>query len=216
MVYYQPFLRLVAQGKLYGVEDFAFSMSYIVEKGVTPNPPETVPNAVLTAFQTFWADTVIGQGARLTTIKLNLIDVDGKYAGQETVRHDFNAPGLAAGGVLLPPPQISYVVSLQTAYARGRAHAGRFYLPLPSYGVDNTGRLPLSAVQNIQGDTDTFLSALQTAVPGWELGVVSNVGTGEQRGVTHARYGRVLDTVRSRREKFLEEYVTGTTLPDVP
>lgn len=216
MVYYQPFLRLVAQGKLYNVEDFAFSMAFITAKDTTGNPPETVPNAVLTAFQTFWADTVIGQGARLNTIKLNLIGRDGKYAGQETVRHDFSAPGLPAGGVLLPPPQVSYVVSLQTAYQRGRAHAGRFYLPLPSYGVDNTGRLPLSAVQNIQGDTDTLLTALQTSIPGWELGVVSDVGTGEQRSVTHAKYGRVLDTVRSRREKFLEEYVTGTTLPEGP
>jgi hypothetical protein len=35
------------------------------------------------------------------------------------------------------------------------------------------------------------------------------LGGGTERYVTHARYGRALDTIRSRRTKIPEGYITG-------
>jgi hypothetical protein len=61
--------------------------------------------------------------------------------------------------------------------------------------------------------TTTLLKAINTAMaPDWVLGVVSNLGSGTEHHMTTTRYGQVLDTVRSRRNKFEEKYLQGPAL----
>lgn len=82
---------------------------------------------------------------------------------------------------------------------------------MPSKGpTSGTGVLAEGDVQQIQTSVDALLTGIAAAVPGYRLGVTSNLGTGTERNVIGARYGRVLDTVRSRREKFTENYYAGT------
>jgi hypothetical protein len=210
MAYKRPFLRLVAIGKLYEVEDFTFSIS-LVQSPVGPGiPPVTVPIAVIDAFRTFWQAAPISHEASLHTVKLNEIGTDGKYTQPNTVFDDFAGNvGMAGAAPQQVAPQLAYAVSLETDVSRGRAHAGRFYLPTPSKLPQAGGQLSPGDVEQIRDITDPFLDALNSAVPGYRLGVVSNLGGGTERYVTHARYGRALDTIRSRRTKIPEGYITG-------
>lgn len=211
MAYLRSFLRLVAIGKIYDVEDFSFSMSLIRTGGLTDAPDE-VPAEIIAAFTTFWGEDLISSYCDLTTLKLNLIGEDGRYVYPTTVQHDFLATGLPGGKALVQVPQVAYCVSLSTAAVRGPASKGRFYLPMPAWNVDIAGVLNSGTVAAFQTITDTLLQDLNDWSPDWQLGITSNVGGGAERAVTNARYGRVLDTIRSRRDKFSEEYVTGTTL----
>jgi hypothetical protein len=214
MPYKQPFLKLVVSGLLYKVETFSFGLSLIdpnVPGGAGP-PPNSVPGAIVNAVTALFGSPIICYDAQVTTIKLNQIGTNGRYMNNETVLHEYVPPS-GGGATATPPPQIAWCVSLATAAARGRAHAGRFYLPLPSAQVvHQVGALGTGQVQQDLIEVDKFLKAVDGAIPGYRIGVVSNLGTGEQRVVTHARYGAVLDTIRSRRTKIAENYQVGTPL----
>lgn len=213
MTYLRPFLRLVAIGRLFGVEDFSFSMA-LAPTAVSPgNPPSEVPTALVTAFQDFWGSAPISNSARLVTLKLNEIGTNGRYTGDETVLYDFAAgaglPGTAPTQVWA---QLAYCVSLETDAARGRAHAGRFYLPMVSKNPTTNGAMSQGDVEAIRDVTDDLLDAINAAVPGYQLAITSDLGSGTERYVTNARYGRVMDTIRSRREKIPEDYIQGEAL----
>ena len=206
MSYAQPFLRLVCLGQLCTTEAFSYSMSLVSAPGSTPNAPEEVPPEIISAFATFHATTgLMSQNALMTTLKLNLLGTDGKYVNPETVLYEYPTPvaGGAGGG---PAPQIAYAVSLATDAQRGRASRGRFYLPVPVATVGPTGQISTTAQTSISVAATNLLQDINDALVPWRLGVVSNLGAGAQRYVTGARYGRVLDTIRSRRTSIAEEY----------
>lgn len=213
MTYLRPFLRLVGIGSLFGhTEDFTFSMSLVTGPTAAP-PPAEVPQAIIDAFTALWGSVAISQYARLQTIKLNQIGTNGRYTGDSTVLYDFDGDGLPGVGTTSVPAQLAYCVSLYTDKPRGRAARGRFYLPLPTSPVDATGTLTLGNVQQWAAGVDAFLEAVSTGVPGHALGVVSDVGTGAENYVTQVKYGRVIDTIRSRREGLTENYYDGLVLP---
>nr|CRY97497.1 hypothetical protein [uncultured prokaryote] len=207
MTYSQPFLRLVVIGKLYGIEDFSYSLS-LIENGLGPGvTPEEVPQEIIDAVATFSATAgLMSAYAKVTTVKLNLIGEDGRYVNEDTVQHDYLPYPQGAVGDY-PPPQVALVYSIGTDYRRGRAHAGRFYMPLPGSVLTNQGTMG-AGDQGIAADAGkTFLDDLNDAIAGYSVGVTSNVGAGTQRIATSVRVGRVYDTIRSRRDKFTEEYI---------
>lgn len=210
MAYAQPFLRLVAIGDLYGVEDWSFSMSLIADDDGPGATPTEVPSAIVNAFQT-WFNTgsLISNAARLLTLKLNLIGEDGRYVNPTTVQYDYTSIPVGNSSTKVPA-QIAYAVSLRTALSRGRAHAGRFYVPVPALSPNADGQISVSA---IAAPTDTLLASIQGAIPGYVLGVTSSIGSGAEQRVVNARYGRILDTIRSRRDKLPEDYVDAAPLP---
>jgi len=154
-----------------------------------------------------WAGTaLIASAAHVETIKLNEIGLDGKYTQPTTVQYDYPTP-LAGTGSLAFPPQVAMAVTLDTGLRRGRAHQGRFYLPLPAMSVATSGFISV-ADQNAAALTiKNFLTAVQNNVPGVQVGVTSSLGTGEQNTVTAFRLGRVMDTIRSRRTSLPEGYL---------
>ena len=207
MVYPAPFLRLVAIGTLYGAEDFTFSMS-LIEDGVGPFvPPTEVPADVLTALTTFFTGSgLIQAGAQLTAVKLNEIGTDGRYTQPQTVLHEF-VPPIAGNSTTNPrPPQVALAVTLDTDARRGLAHAGRFFLPLPAGNISTDGRLSTASQSDYLTAARTLLDDINDAVPGYLVGITSNVGAGEQRYVRQVRVGRAVDTVRSRRTSIPEDY----------
>jgi hypothetical protein len=217
MSYLRPFLRLVAIGTLYGVEDFSFSMS-LIRNTDTPSPPTEVPQGVITAFSTFWTAGLgnivpISDAASLATLKLNEIGTDGRYTRQETVFYDYPTP-IKGAGSNHPAPQVALAVSLRTPIRRGRAARGRFYLPLPNVpvgGVGGADLYPGTISATNQGEyligVRNLCQAINDAVDGYTIGVTSDIGPGTEQPVTHVAVGRVYDTIRSRREKFVEEHV---------
>jgi len=207
MSYVEPFLRLVVIGKLFNVEDFTYSLSMIEDGSGTGSPPDEVPQAVLTAVTNFHATTgLFSIEADVTAVKLNEIGTDGRYTSNETVWHEFVTPIQGAGSAKTPA-QVALAITLDTDAARGLAHAGRFYTPLPIRVLQTNGGLSAADQAAYADAAKAFLDALNLAVPGYQLGVVSNVGTGAFRTVTGLRVGAVYDTIRSRREKLAESYL---------
>lgn len=215
MVYPAPFLRLVASGTLFGIEQFSWSLSLVPDfADGPPEPgPDAVPQGVVDAVAALHTSARISQAARLTALKLNMIGENGRYLSQsETVWHDYGAPGLAGGGGNYFPPQVALAVSLLTDSSRGRAHAGRFYLPTPAAGIEGDGRWGAGPATEVAASVTTMLDAINGAVSGYTVGVASDIGTGTFRRCTGIRVGRTLDTIRSRRTSLPEAYVIGASL----
>lgn len=212
-MYPTTFLRLVCSGTLYGsAETFSFSLALAKNFDPGATTPEEVPQGVIDACTTFFAAPgIINGAARLNMIKLNLIGVNGRYeSDSETVLAEL-IPGVAGTGGSGNAPQIALAVTLRTAKTRGRAHAGRFYLPA-GQTVGSDGQISQQQVDNVVAAATAFLEDLATALPGWRPYVMSNIGEGTRNQVTHVSVGRTLDTIRSRRRSIPENYVDGPPL----
>lgn len=206
MAYPHSFLRLVALGDIYSVETFSFSLSL---SPVAPTEvPDDVPDGVMDAVETFFTSSgLISQRCRLQSLKLNEIGEDGRYVNNDTVQRSYDAP-VPGASPANPPAQVALVVSLATALARGRGHAGRFYVPACALQVGTNGTTGSANALTVAQQAWTMLTAIETALPGYQVAVMSDIGAGKAVPVTAVRVGQVLDTIRSRRDKLPEEYVT--------
>jgi hypothetical protein len=204
MSYSREFLRLVVIGRLYGVEDFSYSLSFVSPEGGVP--PNEVPPEIFTALADYWGTSgLVSNRAEITLVKLNEIGTDGRYTRPFTVQ-DEPPTQIIGNTVHSPAPQTALAVSLTTPIKRGRAHAGRYYLPIPGTTVQADGRLLASQVLEFARQSAQFVNACNDALDPYRCAVVSDVGVGTWQPVTGVRVGRVLDTIRSRRNKFLEEH----------
>jgi hypothetical protein len=205
MVYNVPFLRLVLSGELYSYEQFSMGLNFVGSGQA--DAPDEVPPDVVDACVDFWStSSLIARGARLTTLKLNLIGTDGRYERDETVQYDFPSFIPGTGTSWDPPAQIALAVSTTTSSNRGRAHAGRFFVPLPGRQNLPDGLLGAAEAGEMATAAALWITSLNVALPEWDAHVMSNIGTGTARRITGVKVGRVLDTIRSRRGDFPEDY----------
>ena len=212
MVYHDPFRRLVFSGTLYTTEQWSCGLTLAHVGLGDGTQPSSVSAPIIAAAETFFGKSFIGPDAALTTIKYNMIDVHGKYADTTlSTRWDASTP-LPGGGTVHAWPQISLAVSLMTAHARGLAHTGRFYLPEFVAATDSSGRITEGQAEAIAADVTTFLNAVNDDNSDYRVAIVSQVAAGAQNNVTHVRVGRVVDTIRSRRNKLVEDYYTDVAL----
>ena len=217
MAYRQNFLRLVVSGTLYNDEQFSWSLSLIQGIGGTAPAPDEVRSEVVDAITAFWRwPGLISKFANITTIKLNEIGPDGRYVNPETVLEEIEGGLVGVADSVIYPPQVALVVSLDTAIRRGRAHAGRFYLPLPGSPLLSSGTLSAADQLSYVTQATSFVEQLNDAMQPWQVGVVSDIGPGAQQRVTSLRVGRVLDTMRSRRRSLDEAYVQGEDVVENP
>nr|CRY96015.1 hypothetical protein [uncultured prokaryote] len=209
MPFNTPFLRLVIQGTLPGPETFAMNITLapVIPPNISGDVPDDVPGGVIDAVNRYWASAKVGGNCEVTTLKLNLISVDGRYVNDDTVQYDYSTP-LEGSGTAKYPNQVALKITTRTAKKRGRAHAGGWFLPSPSYVLSATLDL-ISAADALSAATaaQEFVEDLNAALPGWQVAVVSKVGTGATQPVTYLSVGRVLDTMRSRRTSVDEQYV---------
>jgi hypothetical protein len=153
------------------------------------------------------ANLIISQKARLSSVKLNHIGVDGRYT--ETATNEVILADLPGNGPLNPvhPNQIALAISLTTGYSRGPAHRGRFYLPLPSYSLTPEGSIAPANAELAAQETQTFIDGLNAVNEGWQVAVFSRkLGAPAIRPVTGVEVGRVYDTQRRRRRSLIEDY----------
>jgi hypothetical protein len=208
MTFPRPFLRMVATGDLYGVEEFSLNLSFATVGGAGDGtPPATVPQGVLDAFSAFWTTVGVSQKARLLGIKVNEIGPDGRYTNETTTVYKDYATPVAGAGAANVAPQLALAITLRTEARRGLASAGRFFLPLPSPGLADDGRIASTFAQGVADDALVLVNALNVAMNPYRLVVASNVGEGAIREVRTVEVGRTLDTIRSRRTKFQEAHV---------
>lgn len=207
MAYAVRFLRLVVAGTVYGSETFSWSMSFMRNFAPAAVPPSAVPGGFVTALTTFWSSPYWSNAAEINTIKLNEIGTNGRYVDQGNTVAEYLTTPIPGTGTIKPAPQVALAITLRTAKSRGRAHAGRFYVPTPAILPSADGLLSAPSVLEIAGMAKDMLDDFQTALGAdWMPAVMSNVGTGTQEPITHVAVGRVLDTVRSRRTSLGEDY----------
>lgn len=160
-------------------------------------------------------DSGVSDQARLEFGKWNRIGTNGKYVGDNTrvfYTHDANTRG---GGrpVHYNPWQTSLVVTLLTNKSRGLANKGRFFLPAPTYRIDNNlGLIPEADAQRTADCWGRFLDGLGLQLGGVGSGPVvmsrgrqKGIGPGAWNYVTGVSVGRRLDVMRSRAVKVKEQ-----------
>lgn len=217
MAYLRPFHRLVMIGDMYQ-DKFNVTLS-IGSAGVdAPAVTDTLLASVAGVVSTWWPKAPgaslgigISSAAKLTSIKLNRINTAGHY--QDAEAKEYIYPGAIAGtGTAGVPPQLSLVVSLRGAAPRSHGGKGRMYFP-PTTGTNTgldsaTGQITVALATNhangiaslLTSIASAYVSAGITAVPG----IASAAGAGAFQAVDYVHVGRVVDTMRSRRNKLLE------------
>lgn len=170
-------------------------------------------NAIQALINTYWSTAnLMGTQTKLTYCKVNVIGTDGHYLDKANSFEKVYSPAIAGTGTMNLPSHVAVVASLRTDAARGRAHAGRMYLPVLSGSVDvSTGLLGGTANDVVRDQLATFLSATKTvpgpaASSGIQPAVMSSLGTGPLHNVTGVWVGKVYDTQRRRRSALIESY----------
>lgn len=222
MVYAGQFHRLVLMGNLY-------SDKFNVTLSIAPTPGPTIPAVTqalldgLAADIASWWDNPLavapGNGLNMATpciltgIKLNRIGIDGKYVDNDTMEKVLAVP-VPGGGGSQPAPQLTIASTLRGPDERGAAGKGRMFWPPSSLvvsGIGADGRLAdASALQYAHG-VATFIRLVNTryataGVPAVAV-IASRSGVGRFQVVTKVTVGKVVDTMRSRRNKQLEQPV---------
>lgn len=225
MVYARPFHRLVVMGSLYSD---TFNVTLSIGSLLPAQMLEVTPALLIQVanhVDTWWNDPLssgstgglsLAADAKLTGIKLNRIDVDGKYMDSETYEHTYPTP-IAGSGPAGAVPQLSIVTSLYSAHPRTTGGKGRMYWPpsqLTATALGADGRISAAgAAQYAQGSAQ-FIRTINAAysaqsVPALAC-IASKVGAGVFQGIEEVGVGRVVDTMRSRRNKLDEDKVFST------
>lgn len=210
---FKPHIRCTAIGSLgtASLEQFSYSLNI----GSVDMPlPGLGPNTaffddIAEDFRQFHGS--IGAGihaaATLKEVKFASINALGKYNEDPYVVNVVDTQGGGQGGALRPP-QVALAVSLMTA-RRGASGRGRFYIPLPSMNL-SVADLTIAADQAdlVQASAAALVNNINNApgidVLGLQVIVASTKGFNTE--VTGVRVGRVMDTIRSRRNAIPEGY----------
>lgn len=197
-------------GKLPGEEQWSCGLRLAVTDGSgTSLDPTPLLAPAAAAVQTFHSGlgAQISPRAKLSFVKLNYITETGHYGEASTFEHV--VADVAGGGTdsLTPPNQIACAISLTTAATRGPAHRGRFYIPIPTMPILADGRISTGTRDPAKVAATDFIAALNALDTGYKVAVFSRkAGAATHRLVTGVEVGRVLDTIRRRRNKMVEAY----------
>jgi len=225
-MYPGDFVRLVIIGKQWD-DDFNTTLSFVPTSGgslgVQPITDAFIAS-VASVIGTWWnaAPSSTGPGflyqALLTSIKLNVIDSAGHYRDPDAKEYTYATPVRGATTSSdVRPPQLTIVHTLEGAAPRALAGRGRMYLPPQVYSplaVD--GRLSTGNAAATAGALKTLINSLNSLfaadATGDEVdlsaGIASNTRSGAFQVAEGVSVGRVVDTMRSRRNKFQEDRET--------
>lgn len=205
--------RLVVRGQLGDTKEvFSNVLHFPSDVSVGPDvlPEDWDTGAMETAIRSLYEDSLISGAVHVTGWRGYQIGADGRVKDGHKVVVDFTTRG-SGGGLHKYPPQVALVITL-VADNDGPAHFGRVFLPIPNRATLST------TLEMAPGDADssllvfrTYLNGLLDAMyPETVIGEgpcnVSKVGTGTLQRVTSLKCGLALDTIRTRRNKLLENY----------
>ena len=211
MAAYQPHYRLAFGGPLFTLEEWSCRLN-ITSAGTLPD--STAADAMLPDLVTALSNWVSGEHAALSSstqlswVKFNECNALGHYVDPDNSRTTEVSPMVSGYGSALLPPQVAVVVSLRTAHARGKAHAGRMFTPALGASAA-TGYCTLGTT--IAQAATELLNAVNAVVTPAGVSIIS--ATGQSNHVTNVAVGRIFDTMRTRRKSLSEApYVVGSTL----
>lgn len=165
---------------------------------------------VTAAVDAFYGSALFGDSCKVTGWRGYQIGADGRLIGNNIKIVEYATP-VPGSGTTRYPPQVALCISLWAAN-RGPAQHGRVFLPSPA-------RQLVGSTQTVtSGDTTEYLAAFKTYIEALKdamypitaegecLENVSKVGAGTNQEVVEYRAGQALDTIRTRRNKLLENY----------
>ena len=199
----QKVYRLVWGGRLFTTESWSCSLS--IASGTGFNLAASNFKVLLTAFMAR-PGTIMSSAARLDFIKCNEINpMTRKYVLQTSNSYFQN--DMVIGTQAAVPGQNSVAVTTRTALSRGRAHAGRFYLPCAPQAINaETGQFSTLIAGTMATSAWSMITDVNTLVGvGSSVAIFSAIGQSVEP-VNGVKVGRVVDTVRSRRSSLLEDY----------
>lgn len=201
-----PYTRLTARGS-FGVTGNAYeiwSFGFAIGHGgdlLTTAEMDAVTNLITTRFPA--GAGMLGTRTRLEEVAFAHVDAAG-VQDQPTYRNLVNIVGGAAQGQR--PSQVALAVSLRGPAGVHPAR-GRFYLPGPQHSLDvDTGLLDAAQVQATANLWRGLIADIPVSTSDGVLAIDTKTGIVP---VTEVRVGRVLDTMRSRRNQVLEAYQVG-------
>lgn len=198
--------KLVFGGQLFTTESWSCSLHVASTTQLALSAVAFKP-----ALVAYVADSLNGfsSAANLDLIKFNQVSLDkGRYVNPVTNEHLEDV--MTKGNIEPAPGQVSLVISLRTNLARGRAHAGRFYVPAGAMTISTVdGTIPVAKQLSASDGAATMINKINVLAKPHEGGVVvwSQVGQTAEP-VTSVRVGAILDTMRSRRRSLDEAYVS--------
>jgi hypothetical protein len=225
---YRPHYRVTMSGKLGGVngaETFScsFALANFDGAGLTGTSDTVVqPNGDawtdLAADCAAWfsrPNSRIHPDALLQMVKIAMIGADGAYTSAPVERL-VNVTGQWGAAGQRPPNQIAHALTLKTPGDLNRIK-GRFFSPLPAILSAADGLIPDAEAELVEGSLVTFINAINNQ-PGFDVAntavAVASQGRFNKNGtqrvqpdnhrVTSVGVGRVLDTIRARRNKLVE------------
>jgi hypothetical protein len=206
--------RLNVRGIFDGTpEIWSYGMHFpsVVTAGPDVQPGDWNESAVTAALAAFHSSSILSSKTRLTGWRGYQIGPDGRTIGNNLKVVELD-PGTVGAGTHRYPPQVTTVVSF-VAGNRGPAKFGRCYLPGPAGSINITdSRMTAGDAMTVATTFKTLVEALLNAMytdvlhVGEELVNVSRSGEGVFQTVETVRVGRVFDTMRSRRNKLVEDY----------
>lgn len=222
MTYPNNFIRLSFGGTIYQTRDI-WSNTINFGAGST-NIPADLFNQVGTKIDTMagkiqtWFKTtgMISVGCQLTWVKLALIGADGKYQ-QEPVVYDFPAP-VNGSVTTFVEPQRALAITFESSRLRAPGRYGRIFIPMFAGEVTSEGLIKSDLASTVNSATKVLLDALNDyfSDPDNYLdqdvdAIVLSEKTTSHNTILKVKTGRVVDTIRSRRNKMKEQY--SSTLP---
>jgi hypothetical protein len=164
-----------------------------------------------------WAGLVPCNRFRLTTVKLSWLGTDGLIAPDSEPVYGALSGGAIVGGESTGasthwPGQCSPVVSLETSATRGRAHAGRCYLPPVCSAINSDGTMSATVRDRCVSFMAAIINSVNATTNVGSVSVMSPLDTGHTRTVTGVKGGLIVDTQRRRRRSLAETYGAVTTV----
>jgi hypothetical protein len=174
-------------------------------------PADWDQSAVTNAVNAFYTSSLFSHAVKTVGWRGYHLNDQQHLIGNEMVRVDYGAPVASSAGAAIPP-QVSLVLTL-LADNRGLAKRGRIFLPMPTAQPDpDTFLITVGKAHEYLDAFKTYVEALKNAMfPALTINesMVNVGGKGSAmviQDVTEYRCGRVLDTMRTRRNKLLEAY----------
>lgn len=207
-------MRLTFGGSIYADKDIWSNSINFGATNVDVVPSEwvyykNVLPTIAPAIEAFFKTTgMISSKCTLEWIKLAYIGEDGKYL-EDAVVYDYETAvtGQASGSV---EAQRSLALTFGSGKNRGAGRFGRIYIPMYAQTVGTDGYISVPNANAIVAAGATLLRALTTAFkdinPGTEeiTPIVLSDKTEINNPINRVRIGRLVDTMRSRRNKIKE------------
>jgi hypothetical protein len=205
--------RLVVRGKFSGspeIWSYGLHFNSVIPAAADVLPGDWNATNVTNALNAFHSTSSFATTTQLWGWRGYQIGPDGRTIGNNLKVVEY-ASAIAGTGSLKYPPQVALAMTLQ-ASARGPARLGRCFLPGPSLSIQTVDMKVLASdTTTLLNNFKTMIEALKNAmypvtVVGESLVNVSRSGSGVMQDVTKYRCGRALDTIRTRRNKLVEDY----------